>query len=197
MIVIGLTGSIGMGKSTVAAQFAALGIAVSNADAIAHKLMAKGGEAVAGIEKLFPGVVKSGAVDRKALGDIVFKDKAKLALLERLLHPIVEAEEIHFAEIQKCKGAPMAVLEIPLLFETKAEERCDLTVVVTAPLFIQRQRVMKRPGMTDEKWHRIVNLQMPDREKRHRADVIIETGLGKAYSFRQVTALVKTIREKA
>ena len=195
MIVIGLTGSIGMGKSTVAAEFLALGVPVCNADAIVHGLMGKGGAAVEEIEALFPSVVKDGAVDRAALGDIVFNHKGKLAALEKLLHPLVVAAENEFIQREKNKGESIVVLEIPLLFETGAEERCDMTVVVTAPTFIQKWRVMKRSGMTAEKLARIRSLQMPDREKRHRADVIIQTGLGKSYSFRQVAKLVEKIRK--
>ena len=194
MIVIGLTGSIGVGKSTVASQFVSLGLRVCNADAIVHALMAKGGDAVEAIKCDFPGVVTSGAVDRKALGNIVFKDKSKLAMLERILHPLVVAEENRFIEQQRRKDAQAAVLEIPLLFETGAEERCDMVVVVSAPLLIQRQRVMQRMHMSEEKLQRILKLQMPDREKRMLADAVIHTGLGKAYSFRQVASLVADIR---
>ena len=159
-IIIGLTGGIGMGKSTVAAQLAALGAKICSADAIAHRLMAKGGAAVAGVETLFPGVVKSGAVDRKALGDIVFKDKRKTSeTLEHILHPLVVAEENRFIEKQRRLGMKIVVIDIPLLFETDAKKRFDLTLVATAPAFIQRQRVMKRPHMTEEKFR-------PHRERR-------------------------------
>jgi len=194
MVVIGLTGSIGMGKSTVANQFSALGIPVCSADAIVHILMSKGGAAVEEIGTHFPGAVTSGTVDRKKLGDIVFNDKKKLKLLEEILHPLVVAAENNFIHIKRRKGARMVVLEIPLLYETEAEKRCDLVVVVTAPAFIQRQRVMQRPGQTTEKLDRILSLQMPDHEKRGRADMIIETGLGKYHSFRQVAELVANIR---
>jgi len=197
MIIIGLTGGIGMGKSTVAAQFALLGVKVCNADAIVHQLLAQGGAAVAQVGKQFPGVVKNSAVDRKALGDIVFNDKAKLHELEGVLHPLVVAEENAFIGRERRKGARFMALDIPLLFETGAEERCDLVVVASAPFFIQKQRVMKRPGMTEEKFHRIVQSQMPDSEKRRIADTVIETGLGKAHSFRLVALLMKELHAAA
>lgn len=193
MIVIGLTGGIGMGKSTVAAQFARLGVKVCNADAIVHRLLAKDGAAVTKIGGLFPGVVQDGAVNRKALGEIVFKDKAKLHELEAVLHPMVIAEENAFVGRERRKGARFVVLDIPLLFETGAEERCDMVVVASAPLFIQKQRVMKRPHMTEEKFQRIIHAQMPDSHKRDMADVVIETGLGKAHSARQVALLMKEL----
>jgi dephospho-CoA kinase len=194
MIVIGLTGSIGMGKSTVAAQLAKLGVKVCGADRIVHDLLAKDGTAVAAVGAAFPGVVKDGAVDRKALGAVVFADRLKLKTLEQLLHPLVVAEENHFVARARLTGAKMAVLDIPLLFETHAQERCDMTVVVTAPQFIQRQRVLKRPGMTEAKFSAILQTQMPDSEKRHLADWVIDTGLGKARSFRDAALLVKTLR---
>jgi len=191
MIIIGLTGSIGMGKSTVAAQFAALGVPVCSADAIVHALMRKGGAAVAEVGRLFPDVVKDGAVDRKMLGEIVFADKAKLGALEHILHPLVTAQEERFADIETRKGAKMCVLEIPLLYETGAQERCDIVVVASAPFFLQKQRVMKRPNMTEVKFRRIVAAQMPDREKRERADLVVPTGLGKAHSFRIISHLTE------
>jgi len=189
VLIIGLTGGIGMGKSTIAAQLKALGAKICNADAIVHQLLAKGGAAVDAVGKVFPGVVKHGAVDRKALGEIVFKDKAKLEKLEHLLHPLVVAEENRFIDKAWRKGAKLIVLDIPLLFETTAERRCDIVIVAGAPSFIQKQRVMKRHGMTPDKFERIVATQMPEREKHKRADFVVLTGLGKAYSFKQLAAL--------
>jgi dephospho-CoA kinase len=188
--IIGLTGGIGMGKSTIAAQLEALGAKICNADAIVHALLSGGGAAVAAVEKLFPGVVKNGAVDRAALGAIVFKDKAKLATLEELLHPLVVDAENAFIKREAAKGAKLIVLDIPLLYETGAEERCDAVIVASAPGFIQKQRVMKRLGMTKEKLTSIIESQMPDREKRERADGVVLTGLGKAYSFKQLASLI-------
>lgn len=190
MIIIGLTGSIGMGKSTVAKQFAALGAKICSADACVHKLMGRGGGAVAEIKKYFPEAVENNAVDRQVLGKIVFADKSKLVLLENILHPLVREMEDDFIFRQKKLGTKMLVLDIPLLFETNGHERVDFTVVVSAPAFIQRQRVMARKNMTTEKFERIIASQMQDHEKRNRADFIIPTGLGKSYSFRAVKELL-------
>lgn len=193
MIVIGLTGSIGMGKSTVAGQLKQFGAKVCSADAIVHRLLQPGGAAVRPISRLFPGTVRSGVVDRQVLGEIVFSDKAKLKTLERLLHPMVVREEGRFIAREKRKGARIIVLDIPLLFETGGEKRCDMTLVASAPLFLQRQRVLSRPGMTVEKFKHIAEAQLPDRQKRRRADGVIPTGLGKAYSFRRVASIMGTL----
>lgn len=191
--IIGLTGGIGMGKSTVAAQLRRMGAHICNADAIVHRLMGPKGRAVEDIKILFPGVVKHDQVDRKALGDIVFKDPLAMAQLEHLLHPLVIEEENRFIARAKRFGAPLVVLDIPLLFETGGQARCDLVLVASAPTFIQRQRVMARPHMTQAKFARILALQMPDREKRRRADAVIQTGQGKAATFRQLATLVKQL----
>lgn len=197
MIVIGLTGSIGMGKSTVAAQFERLGVRVRSADAIVHELMSRGGEAVPAIAEAFPTVIASHEVDRKKLGEIVFKDPKKRKHLESILHPLVVAEEERFVRQEARKGARLTVLEIPLLYETGAETRCDLTVVATAPHWLQIQRVMRRPNMTKEKFLAIIHAQMPDREKRRRADVVIQTGMGRGVSHMQVARLVHQLRKEA
>jgi dephospho-CoA kinase len=201
MIIIGLTGGIGMGKSTVSRQFALLGAKVCNADECVHKLMSAGGAAVPEIEKYFPeAVINSpsprrgeGYIDRKTLGQIVFADKKKLKVLENILHPLVQKMENDFILRGKKLGAKLVVLDIPLLFETGREKRVDFTVAVSAPTFIQRQRVMARPGMTAEKFERIIASQMQDLEKRHRADFVIPTGLGKAYSFKIVKEIVEEL----
>jgi len=182
-----------MGKSTVAAQLEALGAKICNADVIVHRLLAEGGAAVAAVADAFPGVAKAGAIDRGALGDIVFHDKEKMQLLETILHPLVVVEENAFIAAQEKLGHKVAVLEIPLLYETKAESRCDKVMVVTAPAFIQQWRVMRRPGMTQEKFRNILQLQMPDREKRQRADYVVQTGWGLAYSRMQVERIVKEL----
>jgi len=194
MIVIGLTGGIGMGKSTVAAQLELLGAKICCADAIVHRLLGKDGAAVAEVGKAFSGVVKNGAVDRKALGEIVFRDKKKLEKLEHILHPLVIAEENRFIEKEGRKGTKLVALDIPLLFETAGETRCDFTVTASAPELLQRQRVMKRPGMTEEKFRRIISSQMPDREKRRRAEHVVLTGLGKAHSFRQLRKILCCVK---
>jgi dephospho-CoA kinase len=194
MIVIGLTGGIGMGKTTLAAQFARLGAKICSADAIVHKLLSKGGAAVEPVGREFPGTVKNGAVDRKALGEMVFADKKKLKTLENLLHPLVVAEENAFIEKARRKGAKLVVLDIPLLFETAAEKRFHATALASAPHFLQRQRVLRRPHMTAEKFDRILASQMADRLKRRRADMVILTGLGKGYSFRKIAEMVRMLR---
>jgi len=193
MIVIGLTGSIGMGKTLLAAQFAALGAKTCSADAIVHTLMEKGGEAVSEIADFFPSVVKNGAVDRLALGRIVFADAQKRILLEQIIHPMVVASENRFIGRQKLLGAKIVVLDIPLLFETSAELRCDATVVATAPHWVQRRRVLKRNHMTQEKFKQILASQMSDKEKRRCADYVVQTGLGRAYSMRRIKQIMKVL----
>lgn len=195
-IVIGITGSVGMGKSTLTGQCAELGAKTCNSDMIVHQLLAKGGAAVEAVGKQFPKTVVGDAVDRKALGAIVFYDQEKLKLLESILHPLVAAEEERF--IAKCKGegAPYAVLDIPLLFETGAEKRCNAVIVASAPPFIQAYRVMKRPGMTAEKFTRILARQMPSSEKRKRADFVVQTGFGRAYSFYQLKQILRKLHAR-
>ncbi len=193
MIVIGLTGSIGMGKSTVASQLAALGVKGICADSIVHRLLASGGAGVGPVGAAFDGVIKNGAVDRKALGAAVFGNDEKRKKLEAILHPMVVAEEDMFIRNMRRLGAEYVVMDIPLLFETGAEERCDIVAVASAPAFIQRQRVLARPGMSEEKFRHILAAQMPDSEKRARADFIIPTGLGKAYSFACVKEMMGTL----
>jgi dephospho-CoA kinase len=179
LVVIGLTGSIGMGKSTCAAMARRLGILVHDADATVHGLMGPGGQAVAPIEAAFPGVTGSdGGIDRKALGARVFGDTPALKRLEAILHPRVREAERQFLRQAALRGANPVVLDIPLLFETRGENRCDLVLVVTAPQFLQTQRVLRRPHMTGETLDRIRSRQTPDLLKRRAADVIIPTGLG-------------------
>ena len=176
MLVIGLTGSIGMGKSTAARRFAALGLAVCDADAEVHKLYHAGGAAVAPIEAAFPGTTGPGGVDRGKLGQALLADPAGFKRLEAIVHPLVHAAERSFLQCEAAKGAAMAVLEIPLLFEGGGDNRVDVTVVVSAPAGMQRQRVLARPGMTPEKLRQILSRQTPDAEKRARADFVVDTG---------------------
>jgi dephospho-CoA kinase len=194
VLVLGLTGSIGMGKTTVGRQLESMGAKLCSADAIVHRLMGEGGGAVEIIAKQFPKSRKGNAIDRKELGAIVFNDKEKLKQLEAILHPLVIAEENRFIEQQTRMGARMVVMDIPLLYETNGQKRCDYVLVVSAPGFLQRQRVMKRPGMTEEKFRRILASQMPDRAKRKHADFVVSTGLGRGYSFRQAATFIKGIR---
>jgi len=198
VIVIGLTGSIGMGKSTLAKQFGNYHeVAVCDSDAIVHRLLSKGGKAVAPVAKLFPAVFSDGAIDRDALGREVFGHKAKLRKLEGIVHPLVrEAQDQFIARAQKNKKQ-VTVLDIPLLFETGGEKRCDYTVVATASLAVQRDRVFARPNMTEEKFKRILALQMPDKEKRARADFVVNTGRGMEASAREVKDILYRLLKKA
>ncbi len=191
MIVVGVTGSIGMGKSTVASQFAALGAKVCNADAIVHALLASDQQIIAQIRKHFPEAMESGKVNRRLLGQSVFSNEKKRLQLEAILHPRVISIENRFIKKNKRLGAKVVVLDIPLLFETGGDVRCDIVVVATAPAIIQKQRVMRRTGMTEEKFLDILDGQMSDASKRAGADLIIATGLGKAHSFRIVKTFMK------
>lgn len=190
MYILGLTGSIGMGKSTAAEDFRRLRIPVHDADATVHGLLGKGGAAVDRVDKAFPGVVQDGAVDRQKLGAKVFGDDRALKQLEDILHPLVREAENKFLNQNMVRKERLVVLDIPLLFETGGEGRCDGVAVVTAPAFLQRQRVMARPGMTDEKFQAILAKQMPDSTKRASADFIIQTGLGRRHSLNIIKAIV-------
>ena len=169
---LGLTGSIGMGKSTTAAMFRDEGVPVWDADASVHRLYAKGGAAVAPIAKAFPNTVTDGAVDRPALSAILRGDPAAMKRLEAIVHPLVAEDRVRFLA---GTDAPLVVLDIPLLFETGAEDWLDVTLVVTAPAEVQRDRVLARPDMTEAQLDMILSRQMPDAEKRARADHVIET----------------------
>lgn len=193
MIVIGLTGSIGMGKSTLARQFKQCGAAVLDSDAVVHQLMAKGGDAVKPIADIFPDVEKDGVIDRQALGKAVFGHPEKLAKLEAILHPRVRQAQDSFIEKARNHAQQVVVFDIPLLFETGGEKRCDYVVVATAPKFVQRYRVIKRMHMTEEKFRQILARQMPDVEKRKRADFVVHTGLGKFMSLKQVKAILFSV----
>lgn len=174
MIVLGLTGSIGMGKSTVAGMFAAEGVPVFDADAAVHRLQGPGGALVAEIERHFPGTTGPAGVDRGTLAERVLGEADALRRLERLVHPAVAREREAF--LAEHAEAPLVVLDIPLLFETGSAGRFDRIAVVSAPLEVQRARVMARPGMTEEKFAHILARQLPDEEKRARADFVIPTG---------------------
>ncbi len=191
LAVLGLTGSIGMGKTTAAAALRRDGIPVHDADAAVHRLIGKGGVAVAAVEAAFPGVVRDGAVDRHALGRRVFGDPAALARLEAILHPLVQREARRFLARARRDRRRLAVLDIPLLFETGGEARCDAVMVVSAPRRIQRARVLKRPGMTPERLAGIEARQMPDAEKRRRADAVIPTGLDRRTALNALRRAVR------
>ncbi len=193
MIVVGLTGSIGMGKSTVAAMFRRLRVPVFDADAAVHALQAPGGAALAAIAAAFPGVVAGGVLDRQALGAAVFGDDAVLKRLEAIVHPLVAAARTAF--LRRYRRAPVVVLDIPLLFEAGGAEACDVVAVVSARAAVQRARVLARPGMTAAKLDAILARQVPDAVKRARADVVIPTGGTRAATFRAVRALVTALRD--
>jgi dephospho-CoA kinase len=194
VIVLGLTGSIGMGKSTAARMLRGLGLPVHDADAVVHGLLAKGGAAVPAVAAAFPGVERDGAIDRRALGSRVFGDDAALARLEAILHPLVRRSQDAFLKRQVRLRRPIAVLDIPLLFETGAERFCDAVIVVSAPALVQKARVLSRPGMTADKWAAIRGQQMPDREKRRRADFVVPTGQRKADALRRLRKIVRLLR---
>ena len=189
--IIGLTGSIGMGKSTVAAMFAEAGIPVFDADAEVRAMQGPGGELVSAIEEAFPGSTGPEGVDRDRLGHQVFADKAALARLEAIVHPAVAAKRAAFLEANQDKRA--VVFDIPLLFERGGHESVDTVVVVSAPEAVQRARVLARPGMTPQKFEHIFGLQLHDTHKRERADHVIDTSLSLEETREQVEALIATI----
>lgn len=195
MIRLGLTGSIGMGKSTTADMFRARGVPVIDADAIVHALYR--GEAVGPIEATFPGTTVDGVVDRARLAAQLAKDPEGFKTLEAIVHPMVWQKEREALDRYRDQGADIVVLDIPLLFENGAESRVDRIVVVTADEAVQKARVMARPGMTEEKFRMILSRQMPDAEKRRRADFIIDTGLGMDHARQRVDEILEQLRAKA
>lgn len=194
MIVIGLTGSIGMGKSAVAAMFMAEGVPVFDADAAVHRLQGPGGRLLAPIEARFPGTTGPDGVNRAALGQAVFGNPEALAALEAIVHPVVALDRLAF--LRRNRARPMVVLDIPLLFEKGGSARVDHIVVVSAPAWKQRRRVLARPGMTPEKFRRILKLQLPDAQKRLRADTVVDTGGAKAATRAKIRQLVACLRAK-
>lgn len=195
MFVLGLTGSIGMGKSTTAEMFRAAGVAVHDSDATVHELY-RGGAAPL-IEAAFPGTVHEGTVDRAVLAAQVLDDPDALKRLEALVHPLVRAARMDFVATAQARGDRLIVVDIPLLFETGAEAEVDAVLLVTAPETVQKQRLAARPGMTAAKLAAIMDKQMPDREKRRRADFLIDTGGTHADTERQVRELLREILAKA
>ena len=191
MFILGLTGSLGMGKSTTAKFFAEEGVPVHDADAVVHRLYE--GEAVAAIEAAFPGSTRGGKVDRAKLGERVLGDPAALKRLEAIVHPLVAAARERFLAEAARSGAEVAVLDIPLLYETGGEARCDAVVVVTAPAEMQRARVFERPGMSEEKLAALTAQQLPDAEKRARADFIVDSGHGFEAARQQVREILAQV----
>lgn len=192
MIVLGLTGSIGMGKSTTAAMFRELGVPVHDSDEAVHRLYA--GAAIPLVEEAFPGTTRTGVVDRAELASRVLGNPEALARLENIVHPLVRADADAFVARHREAGTPLVVLDIPLLFETGGEDRVDKIVVVTAPPEVQRRRVLARPGMTEEKFTAILAKQVPDAEKRRRADFIIDTGEGMEPARAAAGAIIHSLR---
>jgi dephospho-CoA kinase len=194
MKVLGLTGSIGMGKTTAALLLRRLGVPVHDADAAVHRLLGKGGAAVPAVAADFPGVVRDGAVDRTALGARVFTDPRAMRRLERILHPLVRQDSARFLKRARRGAARVAVLDVPLLFEVGRDRDCDATLVVSAPPFVQRARVLARPGMTERRFGEVLARQMPDAQKRRRADYVVPTGLGRRLTLRRLRRVLKDLR---
>ena len=191
MFILGLTGSIGMGKTATAAMFADEGVPVHDADAVVHRLYE--GETTPLIEAAFPGTTSGGKVDRGKLGERVLGDKDAIARLEQIVHPLVtKARERFVAEAER-SGAKVAVLDVPLLFETGGDKRCDAVVVVSAPADVQRTRAFERPGMSEDKFSAILAKQMSDAEKRARADFVVDTSQGFDFARAQVREILKAV----
>jgi dephospho-CoA kinase len=192
MLTLGLTGSIGMGKTTTAAMFRARGVPVHDADATVHRLYA--GDAVPLVEAAFPGATLNGVVDRARLAAAVVEDAGALKRLEAIVHPLVAREEVRFLDRVRTEGRTLVVLDIPLLFEAGADARVDAVLVVTASPDAQRRRVLSRPGMTEEKLAALLARQLPDAEKRRRAHFLVDTGHGLEPARRQVDAVLRALR---
>lgn len=194
MIVLGLTGSIGMGKSTTAKMFSDYGVPVHDSDEAVHRLY--GGKAAPLVEAAFPGTTKNGVVDRTALAAHVLGDHTALKRLEAIVHPLVRADTEAFMERHRAAGTPLVLLDIPLLYETGGRDRVDRVVVVTAHADMQRDRVLSRPGMTEEKFRSILARQVPDEEKRRMADFVIDTGMGMEAARIQVADIIQRLTGK-
>ncbi|HEX8569254.1 MAG TPA: dephospho-CoA kinase [Caulobacteraceae bacterium] len=197
MKIVGLTGSIGMGKSTTAGLFAAEGVPVYDADTAVHAIYQRGGAAVESVGAAFPGVVRDGGIDRAALSAQVTGDPEKLRALEAIVHPLLAEGRAAFFRAAELAGADMIVLDIPLLFETGGDGAFDAVVVVSAPAEVQRERVLARPGMTEEKFAAIVARQTPDAEKRARADFVIDTSRGVDAARDDVRRVLSTLQDPA
>ncbi|MDB5737423.1 MAG: dephospho-CoA kinase [Sphingomonas bacterium] len=194
MIILALTGSIGMGKSTVAAMIRRLGVPVFDADAAVHRLQGPGGTLLGAIEAAFPGTTGAAGVDRAVLGRAVFGDTAALRRLERIVHPAVRAERARF--LRRNRARRVVVDDVPLLFETRGERKAGAVLVVSAPAWMQRRRVLARPGMSPAKFRQILARQVPDHIKRRRADFVVSTGTTRDETARQVRTLVACLRAR-
>lgn len=196
MVILGLTGSIGMGKSTAVEMFRTLRVLVYDSDAQVHRLLSPGGAAVGPVEAAFPGVLSNGGIDRAVLRERVFGDAVALARLESIIHPMVSDVRNRFLGRCASRRVALVVLDIPLLFETGNDRNCDATMVVTAPQFLQRARVLARPGMTPETLAKILAHQMPDAEKRRRADFVVPSNLGRGITLRRIKEIVKLLAKR-
>ncbi len=194
VFVLGLTGSIGMGKSTAAASLRRLGVPVHDADRTVHRLLRPGGAGAAAVAGAFPGALRDGAIDRKALAGLVFGDKAALRRLERIVHPLVRRAARRFLARAAVRRKRVVVLEIPLLFETGGERHCDATIVVTAPRSVQDARLQRRADMTPARLAAIRARQMPDEEKRRRADFVVDTSRGRGCTLHDLARIVRLTR---
>lgn len=197
MLTLGLTGSIGMGKSTTAAMFREAGLPVYDADAAVAEIYVKGGAAVEPLEAAFPGVTRDGAVDREALRQAVLGNDEAMARLNAIVHPLIGQSRLKFFAEATASGADLVVLDIPLLYETGGQANMDAVVVVSAPADQQRERVLARPGMTPERLDDILRRQLPDAEKRARADFVIDTGRGLEAARQQVEEVITAMRDPA
>jgi dephospho-CoA kinase len=194
MRILGLTGSIGMGKTTAAAMLRRMGVPVHDADQVVHDLTKPGGPALPAIKAAFPDLVTNSSLNRPELSKRAFSDASVLDTLERILHPLVRAEETKFLARERARGSALVVLDIPLLLETGGEKRCDAVLVVSAPRAVQLQRVLSRPGMSLAKLKGIEQRQMPDAEKRKRADIMIPTGRGKRATWAALKRAIQSQR---
>ncbi|TAD89064.1 MAG: dephospho-CoA kinase [Alphaproteobacteria bacterium] len=194
MRVIGITGSIAMGKSTAAAMLARRGVPVHDADAVVHRLLAPGGAGAAAVAMRFPEVLVGNQIDRRKLGRRVFGDPNALSALEAILHPLVRLAERAFLARCRAQRVPLAVLNVPLLFERRGMQGLAAVIVVSAPAFLQRQRVLRRPGMTEAVFQQILAQQLPDSAKRRRADYVVPTGLGRAVTHRALARVLRKLR---
>ena len=197
MKILGLTGGVGMGKSTAAAMLRRMRVPVYDADAAVHRMMGKGGIAVAAVAAAFPGVVKDGAIDRAALGSRVFGDPGAMKRLEAIIHPLVRRDEDRFLNEMRRRRTRLVVMDVPLLFESGRDRRYDATIVVAAPEFLRRARVLARPGMTPARLAAIMAKQMPDIEKRRRADIVVPSGLGRALTWRRLRHAIERLGRRA
>ncbi|MCP5364317.1 MAG: dephospho-CoA kinase [Hyphomicrobiales bacterium] len=197
MIILGLTGSIAMGKSTAATMFRRRRVPVHDADRTVHRLLGFKGGAVEAVEAAFPGVVTQDRVDHSALAALVFNDANALSRLETILHPLVEADQKRFLRRCRLQGHLLVVLDIPLLYETGMDTKCDAVAVVTAPHFVQLQRLLQRPDMHRARIEAVLSRQMSDAEKRAHADFIIPSGLGRAYTYRTIVQIIDSLQRQS